>query len=245
MTSEKKKMFFFCYNIRWPNRSEVDLEHWVKSGEINGLYLVREKSKFYYLKCMLVNEQKGKIKELKKVSKDLGRSSKENLKFFVWIFFSGSYAQKGWNTHFLFCTSLYLLNKKTYFAIVFRFLWGFWRNANKLYFQICPFYGILIKFSKNKYKEVYRRKRFFLIKVAITPNVHIFFIFIFCQYLSIDTAFNNYLPQTLSKKSVFQKKKNIYLPNWAFKSRFCTNVQWPLYYFNMYIVHIFAHNKGI
>ena len=56
------------------------------------------------------------------MSKDLGRCSEENLKFFsfweVW--------PKRLKTHFLFCTSLY-------FALVFRFLWGFWRYANQLF----------------------------------------------------------------------------------------------------------------
>ena len=36
-------------------------------------------------------------------------------------------------THFLLCTSLYLLNQKTYFAIVSRFLCGVWGYANQLF----------------------------------------------------------------------------------------------------------------
>ena len=36
-------------------------------------------------------------------------------------------------THFLLCTSLYLLNQKTYFAILIRFLCGVWGYANQLF----------------------------------------------------------------------------------------------------------------
>ena len=36
-------------------------------------------------------------------------------------------------THFLLCTSLYLLNQKTYFAILMRFLCGVWGYANQLF----------------------------------------------------------------------------------------------------------------
>ena len=54
-------------------------------------------------------------------------------------------------THFLLCTSLYLLNQKTYFAIVSRFLYGVWGYANQLFrLNFDHFTGFWkIEFSKN------------------------------------------------------------------------------------------------
>ena len=54
-------------------------------------------------------------------------------------------------THFLLCTSLYLLNQKTYFAIFIRFFCGVWGYANQLFRLNFDHFTAFwkIKFSKN------------------------------------------------------------------------------------------------
>ena len=75
-----------------------------------------------------------KYHELKIVSKDCGRSSDKILRekrlgyLLIWELWS-----KRLKSHFLFYTSIYFLNQKTYFAILLKILCGFWGYANQLF----------------------------------------------------------------------------------------------------------------
>ena len=62
------------------------------------------------------------------MSKDSGRSKKKKYFRPLWVLWPLRL-----KTHFLLCTSLYLLNQKTYFSILMRFLCGVWGYANQLF----------------------------------------------------------------------------------------------------------------
>ena len=97
------------------------------------------------------------MSKLKIVSKDLGRSSDKNLGDFFWQFDDlGAMPKKAKKTHFILCISLYLLNQKMYFAILFRFLWAFWRYARK---------KILFWNFFNEFKDFWKMKgTYFFVK---------------------------------------------------------------------------------